>query len=47
VFLLVSLSAVSLGADEVRLSNGDCLTGRTLALTDGTLTFITASGTPR
>ncbi|MBI4264456.1 MAG: DUF481 domain-containing protein [Acidobacteria bacterium] len=44
---LVLLGVVPLGADEVRLSNGDRMTGRTMSLADGTLTFATPYGDVR
>ena len=45
VFLtLASLCAIPVSADEVQLKNGDRLTGRTVSLVSGTLTFSTPFG---
>ena len=44
VVILVLASAVQMAADEVRLTNGDRITGRVLSLSGGTLTFSTPLG---
>ena len=44
IFILTLVTAAPATADEVRLMNGDRLTGRTLSLAGGTLTFTTAYG---
>jgi hypothetical protein len=42
--IMMLLAALPARADEVRLKNGDRLTGETVSLANGTLTFKTAVG---
>ena len=42
--LILLCAVISAGADEVRLANGDRLTGRVVSLAGGTLTFSTPNG---
>ena len=44
VLILISSIAAPAAADEVRLANGDRLTGRVVSLAGGTLTFSTPNG---
>lgn len=44
IFLIAFTCAIPLWADELRLANGDRLTGTAVRLADGTLTFKTAHG---
>ena len=47
LLLLLLLAAAPARADEVQLRNGDRITGTTVSLTGGTLTFTTSYGTVR